>query len=63
MMFEIVKVKEGAEAGKLVWNLRLSSGGRIIAQSEQVFAKRSAALADIARVREIAPGAQTVEVL
>jgi uncharacterized protein YegP (UPF0339 family) len=62
-MFEIVKAKSGPDEGKLMWNLRLAAGGRVIAVSEQAFAKRSAVIADIARVKKIAADAPVVEVL
>lgn len=62
-MFEIVKIKEGVARGQWAWNLRLNSGGRILAVSEQVFVKRSAVIGDINRVKKLAADAPVHEVL
>jgi uncharacterized protein YegP (UPF0339 family) len=59
-MFEVYR----AENGSWNWNLRLSGAtSRIIATNSLPFTKRSAALRDIERVREIAPDADVIEVL
>jgi uncharacterized protein YegP (UPF0339 family) len=66
-MFEIYRddTVPGLPGSKptLRWRLRLAAGGRIIATSTDGFNKRSAALADIERVKSLAPTAKSVEVL
>lgn len=62
-MFEIIKIKAGPQKDKWTWKLSLSAGGRLVAEAPAPFAKRSAALADIKRVKGLAASASIVEVL
>ena len=57
-MFEIYK-----DGDKIFWRMRLAHGGRILAVSADGFAKRSAAVADVKRIKALADGAAIFEAL
>lgn len=62
-MFQILRISEGPEYGRWGWNLKLPGNGRIIATAPLTFAKRSAALADVKRVQEMAAAAMVTELI
>jgi uncharacterized protein YegP (UPF0339 family) len=61
-MFEIYKTGEGKEL-TWDWRLLLGPGKRTVAISAGSFKKRSQALADIEKMRELAPAASVFEAL